>query len=102
MQIVWTTQAQEDLEAIYQYWLPVNEAYASRLYNSLIDEADVLASQPQAGVSERWLEHVPGQYRSLLADKCHKLIYTIEGDDMVVIHAVWDCRQNPDKLTSKI
>ncbi len=101
MRIVWTTQAQEDLEAIYQYWLPTNEAYATRLYNSLIDEAEVLASQPKAGALERLLEHVPGHYRSLLADKRHKLVYTIEGND-IVIHAVWDCRQDPDKLTSKI
>ena len=33
MRIVWTTQAQEDLEAIYQYWLQMNETYATRLYN---------------------------------------------------------------------
>lgn len=101
MRIVWTTQAQEDLEAIYQYWLQMNETYATRLYNSLINEADILASQPKAGTLERLLEHIPGHYRSLLADKCHKLVYTIEGND-IVIHAVWDCRQNPDYLTSKI
>lgn len=101
MRIVWTIQAQEDLEAIYQYWLPVNEAYATKLYNSLIDEADVLALHPKTGAAERMLEHLPGHYRSLLADRRHKLVYTIEEDD-IVIHAVWDCRQNPDNLTSKI
>ena len=101
MRIVWTTQAQEDLEAIYQYWLPVNEAYAVTLYNSLIDEADILASQPKAGALERGLEHIPGHYRSLLAGKHHKLIYTIAGND-IVIHAVWNCRQDPDALNKKV
>ena len=79
----------------------MNEAYAARLYNSLIDEADILAMHPKTGAAERLLEHIPGHYRSLLADKCHKLVYTIEGDD-IVIHAVWDCRQSPEHLTSKI
>ena len=101
MRIVWTIQAQEDLEAIYRYWQPMNEAYAARLYNSLIDEADILAIHPKTGAAEKLLAHMPGHYRSLLADKCHKLVYTIEGDD-IVIHAVWDCRQSPEHLTSKI
>ena len=79
----------------------MNEAYAARLYNSLIDEADILAIQPKTGAAERLLAHIPGQYRSLLADRRHKLVYTIEGDD-IVIHAVWDCRQSPEHLTSKL
>ena len=79
----------------------MNEAYAARLYNSLINEADILATPPKTRAAERLLEHIPGHYRSLLADKCHKLVYTIEEDD-IVIHAVWDCRQSPEHLTSKI
>ena len=101
MRIVWTIQAQEDLEALYQYWQLVNADYATRLYNRLIDEAEVLLTFPKVGAQERLLAHCLGDYRSLVAGKYHKLVYTIEGED-IVVHAVWDCRQAPDTLIKKI
>ena len=69
-------------------------------YNSLIDEAEVLRRFPKIGVLERYLTHRPEQFRSLLANKYYKLVYTVVNDD-IAIHAVWDCRRNPDTLTSK-
>ena len=101
MRIVWTIQAQDDLEALYRYWLPVNAGYAVRLYNQLIDEAEVLLTFPKAGAQEQRLAHRPEAYRSLVANKRYKLVYTIEGKD-IVVHAVWDCRQDPDSLIKKI
>ena len=100
MRIVWTKEAQEDIERIYQFWASQNERYSTRLYNSLIDEAEVLRTFPEAGALERFLTHRPEQFRSLLANKYYKLIYTVESDD-VVIHAVWDCRRNPDALIAE-
>ena len=69
MRIVWTKEAQEDLECIYQFWASQNERYSTRLYNSLIDEAEVLRTFPEAGALERFLTHRPEQFRSLLANK---------------------------------
>lgn len=100
MQIVWTIQAQEDLETIYRFWLFKDAAYAARLYNLLIDEADILLTFPHVGAQERFLLHRPEQFRSLVVGKYHKLVYTIE-ERAIVIHAVWDCRQNPETLTEK-
>lgn len=100
MRIIWTIQAQEDLETIYRFWLPKDANYAARLYNLLIDEADILLTFPHAGAQERFLLHRPEQFRSLVVEKHHKLIYTIE-EESVVIHAVWDCRQNPEVLKGK-
>lgn len=68
--------------------------------NSIIDEAEVLRKFPEAGILEGFLTHRPEQFRSLLANKHYKLIYTVERDD-VVIHAVWDCRRNPDELITE-
>ena len=99
MRIVWTKEAQEDLESIYRFWASKNEPYSARLYNSLIDEAEVLRRFPEVGALERLLTHRPEQFRSLLANKYYKLVYTVESDN-VVIHAVWDCRRNPDTLTA--
>ncbi len=57
MRIVWTKEAQEDLENIYRFWASKNEPYSARLYNSLIDEAEVLLRFPEIGVLERFLTH---------------------------------------------
>ena len=81
MQIVWTKEAQEDLENIYRFWASKNEQYSARLYNSLIDEAEVLRRFPKIGVLERFLTHRPEQFRSLLANKYYKLVYTVVNDD---------------------
>ena len=81
MRIVWTKEAQEDLESIYRFWASKNEPYSARLYNSLIDEAEVLRRFPEIGALERFLAHRQEQFRSLLANKYYKLIYTMESDD---------------------
>ena len=57
MQIVWTKEAQEDLENIYRFWASKNEPYPTRLYNSLIDEAEALRRFPEIGVLGRFLTH---------------------------------------------
>ena len=59
MRIVWTKEAQEDIENIYRFWASKNEPYSTRLYNSLIDEAEVLRRFPEIGVLERFLAHRP-------------------------------------------
>ncbi len=52
MRIVWTREALEDLESIYRFWASKNEQYSARLYNSIIDEAEVLRKFPEAGILE--------------------------------------------------
>ena len=86
------------MESIYRYWLLKSESYAVRLYNSFIDEAEILVSFPKAGAQERLLKHHVQVFRSLVVGENYKLVYTIEQEN-VVIHAVWDCRQNPAVLT---
>ena len=101
MRIVWTEEAQEDMENIYAFWHLQNTQYAVKLYNSFIDEAERLVSFPQIGQLDNLLHHRSENFRSLVVDEHHKLIYTIEDED-IVIHAVWDCRQNPKKLIKKV
>lgn len=101
MRIVWTEQAQEDMDKIYAFWQLQNPQYAIKLYNSFIDEAERLLSFPQIGHLENLLQHRNENFRSLVIDEHNKLVYTIEGED-IVIHTVWDCRQNPKKLIKKV
>ena len=101
MRIVWTEQAQQDMENIYTYWDLINAQYAATQYNSFINEAEILVNFPQVGVLENLLRHRNENFRSLVVDEHYKLIYTIEETD-VVVHAVWDCRQSPEKLEKTV
>lgn len=47
---------------------------------------------PQAGPIEPLLKGYDCEFRSLVVEKHYKLIYTVT-DELIEIHAVWDCRQ---------
>lgn len=98
MRVLWTEQAQEDLERIYQFWCVIDAGYARRLYNAFLDEAEVLSRFPWSCARERFLLHRPEGFRSLIVRKYYKLVYTVERGEEVVVHAVWDCRQDPEEL----
>ena len=52
---------------------------------------------PQAGPVEPLLKGYDCEFRSLVVEKHYKLIYTFT-DELIEIHAVWDCRQEGWRL----
>lgn len=52
------------------------------------------------GTIELLLEEEPLTYRYLVV-KHNKILYTVE-DDYIFIHLLWDCRQDPLRLTGLI
>ena len=62
--------------------------------------ADLLADNPLLGFYEQALSSEPQGFRSLVHE-LYKIIYFIE-DDIIYISAIFDCRQNPDKLRTSI
>lgn len=66
MRVVWTKEAQIDLESIYLFWASRNQPYSVRLYNLLIDEAEKLSGFPKIGTLERFLLHRAEQFH-----RCH-------------------------------
>ena len=82
----WTAKAKEDLKEITKYY---KKHYA-----------DLLADNPLLGFYEQALSSEPQGFRSLVHEH-YKIIYFIE-DDIIYISAIFDCRQNPDKLRTSI
>lgn len=64
------------------------------MYNKFNKELSVLLKQPKIGINTE-IDSV----RGLIVDELI-LFYEIISDN-VVVHSIWDCRQNPDDLVIK-
>jgi len=101
MKLIFAPEAAEDMENIYRYYAEHNENYAVELYNQIIEEAELLQEFPYIAQKEHLLEEYQEEYRSLIVWHIYKLVYFIENETVNVV-AVFDCRQNPRKLTKDI
>ena len=95
--IKWLPQAMALLDNIYNYYYKKSPTAAIRLYNNILDSAEPLRTFPNAGPFEPLLEEYEDGFRSIVAEKHYKLIYTVK-DELVEIHAVWACRQEGWRL----
>ena len=95
--IKWLPQAMGLLDNIYDYYSEKSQTAAIRLYNNILDSAEPLRTFPNAGPVEPLLEEYKDGFRSIVAEKHYKLIYTVK-EELVEIHAVWDCRQEGWRL----
>ena len=99
MRLLWLPEAVRDLDGIYDYYAIRNQRAAAMLYNSVLDDAQILCTNPHIAPKEPLLEYAPREYRSLLvAKQKYKLIYTILEENSVLIVHVFACRQNPAEL----
>lgn len=97
IEIAWSDNAIALLDNIYNYYHKKSPAAAIRLYNSLLDSAEPLRVFPQGGPIEPLLKEYDREFRYLVVEKHYKLIYTVT-EELIEIHAVWDCRQEGWRL----
>lgn len=102
--IIWTQSALQTLELVYLQTLRYTKSdrIATKLYNKLIKEAEILKTFPTAGSPLSTSERTSNCYRALVADTNYKLIYYVDANENVFIITVGDVRQNPDKLIKTI
>ena len=102
MRVIWPTDAEDQLEEIFEFESQKDPAYAADVYNTIIEEADKLAALPEMASKELSLEDVPGEYRSLIIQSRYKVIYRFYPDaEEIMVASVWDCRQDPETLKKK-
>jgi plasmid stabilization system protein ParE len=94
--IVWSHRAKLKLFEILDFYTERNksETYSKKLYKKFKKELSLLIKQPEIGIKTD-MESV----RGLIVDE-FILFYEIT-TEMIVVHTVWDCRQNPDDLRIK-
>lgn len=101
MRVEWTSLAKEQVTRILDYCvLYCASGVAGRLAEKFNRNTFLLEQNPYLGSVEQLLHHKKKEYRCLI-EGYYKMIYYIE-NDIVYIAALWDCRQEPCKLTKRI
>ena len=89
--IVWSDRAQKRLYGILEFYIQRNKsnAYSQKLHKLLIREVKILLKHPDIG-----LKTTEETVRGLIIDNF--IVYYQITDDKIIIHTIWDCRQDPD------
>ena len=95
-EIIWSHRAKIKLYEVLEYFADRNKSrtYSGHLYKQINKELEILKRYPKLGLktdieSIRCL--IFGDYMIFYEDKT----------DRIIIHSIWDCRQNPDELKIK-
>ena len=96
LKIVWSQRANIKLFEILDFYANLNKSksYSTKLCHRFIKELSLLHKQPDLGRTTDF-ESV----RGLIVDE-FILFYEIT-QDQIIVHTVWDCRQNPEDLRIK-
>lgn len=98
LKVLWTDTARYQLEDIFDYYkAKVSTKTAKNLVRKIIDKTLYLEVNPYVGQKEELLTERKYEFRYLLEGN-YKIIYWLDGK-YVKIASVFDCRQNPDKMT---
>lgn len=94
--VIWSKNTKIKLFEILEYYTERNKntTYSKKLYKKFSKELDYLKKQPEIGIKTDYIG-----VRGLIVEE-YILFYEIY-PDMIVVHTVWDCRQNPDSLKIK-
>jgi plasmid stabilization system protein ParE len=94
--IIWSQRATIKLFEILDFYSNRNKSksYSIRLYKRFTKELNLLRKQPDLGrITD--VESV----RGLIIEE-FILFYELT-EDQIIVHTIWDCRQNPDDLRIK-
>ncbi len=90
--------AEEDIDAIYDYYFSINPSIAVKIHNSIIHEISRLSHWADIGSKEPLGRNKKYPFRSLVTkDGLFKVIYFIT-QDTVFITRIWCCRKNPENF----
>jgi toxin YoeB len=93
--IVWSPNAEIDVLNILEYFYIRNgsKTYSVHLNSKIRKTVKLLKSHPFLGLQSD-IENV----RSLVEGN-YAILYQVDSET-ITINAIWDCRQNPDNMTS--
>ncbi len=94
--IVWSHSARIKLLMILEFYTERNKSkmYSKKLYTKFNKELSLLLKQPEIGIKTE-IEAV----RGLIVDE-FILFYEVT-TEMIIVHTLWDIRQNPTDLRIK-
>jgi len=91
--LIWSTNAQNDRIEIFGYWNNRNKSkiYSRKLNEIFREHIEIILRYPDIGLPTD-IENVRSR-----TVRDYQIIYLIR-DVSIIILAIWDNRQNPDKL----
>ena len=91
--IIWTVQADQIFTKILEFYIQRNgsKAYSRELNRKIQSLVTILAKQPFIGSKTNYLNI------RVFVSSNYKIFYQIFKDQLI-IHLVWDCRQDPESL----
>ena len=94
--IVWSNRANKRLYGILEFYIERNKSksYSIKLYKLLNKEVKLLLKYPDLG-----LKTSEESVRGLIIDAF--IIYYEVMEDKIIIHTIWDYRQDPDRQIIK-
>ncbi len=96
-EIKWSKKAVADLKKIYIFLLTqVLEEKAFLIIKIIKSSTNILYTFPLSGSVELNLIHLKKEYRKIISEN-YKILYSVN-IDFINIHAVFDVRQNPNKM----
>jgi plasmid stabilization system protein ParE len=89
--IVWSNRATKRLYKILDFYIERNKSkiYSTKLQKIISKETKLLLKHPDLG-----LKTTEDTTRGLIIE--NYIIYYEISDDIIIIHSIWDSRQNPD------
>ena len=91
LNVVWTFEAENDLDDIYEFYLQVSDKIALKIISEIILETDKIVFLEEFQVDE-----INSKYRRIIV-RHFKILYRVVSNE-IVIFGVFDSRQNPEKL----
>lgn len=100
MKVIWSDQANEDMDDIYTFLTNIDKSVAERYYRILLGETRKLIKLPLIGIIMEETRHEKNPMRAIVAIKGrYKIIYRVEVEvKAILIARVWDCRKDPCDL----
>ncbi len=96
LKIIWSHRAEIKLFKILEFYSKRNKSrsYSIKLYQRLNKDLKILLKQPEIGLKTDF-----ESIRGLIIDDF--IVFYELVNEVIVIHTIWDCRQNPDNLIIK-
>lgn len=91
--IIWSQRAKIKLFNILDFYKNKNKStfYSQKLYREFNQQLSLIDSQPEMGINTDF-EGI----RGLIIE--HFILYNEVSKEYIIVHTLWDSRQNPDKL----
>lgn len=97
VKVLWTETALNNLEDIFEFYkYKESVSIARNLVKEIVQSTLRLQKSPYIGRKENLLAQRKHEYRFIL-ERNYKIIYWIE-DNYIKIAAIFDSRQNPEKI----